>query len=187
MVGDVMGKPKKPLLIIGAIAGLSIVGFLAFAVFGVQTLFLDDVVDEASPFAVTTAPAADGSGPAATADRGSGEVETTDSVAGVIALASGVFADGLHPTSGDASVITDGSGVAVLRFENFVSDNGPDLNVYLRSSSNPDDFIDLGDLKGNIGNQNYELPAEIDLAVYDLVDIWCVRFGVSFGSASLST
>ena len=48
------------------------------------------------------------------------------------------------------------------------------------------DFVDLGDLKGNIGDQNYELPADLDLDRYDFVDIWCVRFGVSFGSASLT-
>ena len=49
-----------------------------------------------------------------------------------------------------------------------------------------DDFIDLGDLKGNIGSQNYEIPVGIDLDRYSTVVIWCVRFGVAFGAAELS-
>ncbi|MEZ5227162.1 MAG: DM13 domain-containing protein [Acidimicrobiales bacterium] len=89
------------------------------------------------------------------------------------------------PTEGSGFTLGDGDRI-FLRFENFETDNGPDLNVYLRSSADPDDYLDLGDLKGNIGDQNYELPADIDLDRYDLVDIWCVRFGVSFGSAQLA-
>ena len=50
-----------------------------------------------------------------------------------------------------------------------------------------DDFIDLGDLKGNIGSQNYEIPPEVDLDIYDTVVIWCVRFGVAFAAADLAT
>ena len=48
-----------------------------------------------------------------------------------------------------------------------------------------DDFIDLGDLKGNIGPQNYEIPEDVDLSRYKTVVIWCVRFGVAFGAAEL--
>ena len=80
------------------------------------------------------------------------------------------------------------------RFEQFATDNGPDLNVYL-SAADPDapasefddDFIDLGDLKGNIGPQNYEIPEGVDLSHYRTVVIWCVRFGVGFGEAELMT
>jgi hypothetical protein len=49
-----------------------------------------------------------------------------------------------------------------------------------------DDFIDLGDLKGNIGPQNYEIPADVDLERYSTVVIWCVRFGVAFGAADIN-
>ena len=48
-----------------------------------------------------------------------------------------------------------------------------------------DDFIDLGDLQGNIGNQNYEIPPVVDLAVYDTVVVWCVRFGSPVTAADL--
>ncbi len=89
-----------------------------------------------------------------------------------------------------ASILTDGGTRRVLRLEeDFVTDNGPDLNVYLTSAADGfgDEYVDLGDLKGNIGSQNYEIPADVDLDLYDTVVIWCVRFGVGFGSAELLT
>ncbi len=99
----------------------------------------------------------------------------------------GVFLGDAHPTAGDAVVLGNGTGQRFLRLENFETDNGPDLNVYLVNSSTGDvsDYVDLGDLKGNIGDQNYEIPEDVDLDVYDEVVIWCVRFGVGFGDARL--
>ena len=110
----------------------------------------------------------------------------------IIVEASGSFIDRSHPTEGSARVLGDGSGLRFLRLEDFRTDNGPDLNVYL-SAAPPDapagafddDFVDLGDLKGNVGSQNYEIPAGIDLDRYSTVAIWCVRFGVVFGAADL--
>ena len=108
-------------------------------------------------------------------------------------LFTGDFVDRSHPTSGIADVLNDGSAQRFLRFEDFETDNGPDLNVYLSTAPSnadtaafDDDFIDLGDLKGNIGSQNYEIPVGIDLDRYSTVVIWCVRFGVAFGAAELS-
>ena len=186
---------NKYLIIGGAVAGLAVLGFLAFGVFGIHTLFIDEEVDEANPFATTPAAvvadapeAVDETEPEGDPETGTdepGATATETPLPGVETLASGTFVDGAHPTNGTASVITDGSGPRFLRFEEFETDNGPDLNVYLRSSLDPDDYVDLGDLKGNIGDQNYELPVDLDLSVYDSVDIWCVRFGVSFGMSSL--
>ena len=110
----------------------------------------------------------------------------------IIVEASGSFIDRSHPTEGGARVLGDGSGRRFLRLEDFRTDNGPDLNVYL-SAAPPDapagdfddDFVDLGDLKGNVGSQNYEIPAGLDLDRYSTVAIWCVRFGVVFGAADL--
>ena len=48
------------------------------------------------------------------------------------------------------------------------------------------EFVDLGDLKGNIGEQNYEIPPDVDLERFDTVVIWCVRFGVAFAAADLA-
>lgn len=111
----------------------------------------------------------------------------------IIVEAAGSFIDRSHPTEGTAQVLGDGSGQRFLRFEDFRTDNGPDLNVYL-SAAPPDapagdfddDFVDLGDLKGNVGSQNYEIPAGLDLDHYSTVAIWCVRFGVVFGTAELT-
>ncbi|MEM9038967.1 MAG: DM13 domain-containing protein [Actinomycetota bacterium] len=91
-----------------------------------------------------------------------------------------------YDVSGDAIVLGNGTGQRFLRFENFESNNGPDLNVYLVNPDDPSDFIDLGDLKGNIGDQNYEIPADVDLDRYSQVSIWCVRFSVGFGNADLA-
>ncbi len=112
----------------------------------------------------------------------------------IIVEAAGSFIDRSHPTEGVAQVLGDGSGQRFLRLEDFRTDNGPDLNVYL-SAAPPDaprgdfddDFVDLGDLKGNVGSQNYEIPAGLDLDHYSTVAIWCVRFGVVFGAAELIT
>lgn len=106
--------------------------------------------------------------------------------------ASGPFINRSHPTRGNAIVLGDGTGQRFLRFEDFRTDNGPDLNVYLSSAPQDapagqfdDDFIDLGDLKGNVGSQNYEIPRDVDLSRYSTVVIWCVRFSVIFGAAEL--
>ena len=85
---------------------------------------------------------------------------------------------------GDALVLTDGSPQRFLRLENFNTPNGPDLKVYLRADNG--EFVSLGDLQGNIGNQNYEIPVDVDLTVFNSVDIWCERFSVGFGLAGLS-
>ena len=106
--------------------------------------------------------------------------------------ASGEFISRSHPTQGQVEVLGDGTGQRFLRFEDFRTDNGPDLNVYL-SAAPPDApvgqftdvYVDLGDLKGNVGSQNYEIPRDLDLDVYSTVVIWCVRFSVIFGAAEL--
>jgi hypothetical protein len=110
--------------------------------------------------------------------------ETAEPV--IVAQASGTFSGtDSYDVMGDATVLGNGTGQRFLRFENFESDNGPDLNVYLFNPDDQNDFIDLGDLSGNIGDQNYELAADIDLGVYRQVSIWCVRFSAGFGFADL--
>ena len=113
--------------------------------------------------------------------------------AGVVRQVEGAFIDRSHPTEGVAVVLNDGTQQRFLRFEDFATDNGPDLNVYLSSAPAnasagefDDDFVDLGDLRGNIGAQNYEIPTDVDLSHHSTVVIWCVRFSVAFGAAELS-
>ena len=93
--------------------------------------------------------------------------------------------DGIHNAEGLAKVIVLDEGNSILRLENFRATNGPDLYVYLSTDKSASDFVSLGRLKGNIGNQNYEIPEGTELSKYDTVLIWCRAFSVLFGSAEL--
>ena len=95
--------------------------------------------------------------------------------------------DGFHKAVGIAKVINIADGRTFLRLENLKITNGPDLYVYLSVGKDPSDIVNLGRLKGNIGNQNYEIPAGTDLSKYDTVLIWCKAFSTLFGSAKLSS
>lgn len=96
-------------------------------------------------------------------------------------------ADFFHKGSGSAKIISYAWGKNILRFENFDITNGPDLFVYLSPSATPGrnieslgNFLDLGILKGNQGNQNYDLPQGIDFTKYKSVVVWCKQFGALF-------
>lgn len=108
--------------------------------------------------------------------------------------ARGAFrdADAVHRASGVAAVLETPLGDRLLRFTEFQVTNGPDLKVWLTTARDPADsaavkagqFVSLGPLKGNIGDQTYVLPADLDLAAYPSVVIWCERFGVLFATAT---
>ena len=108
-------------------------------------------------------------------------------------LVSGQFHAGAHETKGTATIFQLGDGKRTLRLTNFETSNGPDVHVYLVAAADAKDsdtvktagFVELGSLKGNIGDQNYDVPANVDLAKYRAVTIWCARFGVNFGTAPL--
>ena len=91
--------------------------------------------------------------------------------------------DGIHDAEGIAKVIPLEDGSNILRLENLQVTNGPDLYVYLATDKSASDFVSLGKLKANNGNQNYDLPSETDLTKYDTALIWCRPFSVLFGSA----
>ena len=95
--------------------------------------------------------------------------------------------DGFHKAEGIAKVINLADGRTFLRLENLKTTNGPDLYVYLSVGKDASDIVNLGRLKGNIGNQNYEIPAGADLSKYNTVLIWCKAFSTLFGSAKLSS
>ena len=94
--------------------------------------------------------------------------------------------DGIHDAKGMAKIIPLQDGSNILRLENLQVTNGPDLYVYLATDKSASDFVSLGKLKANNGNQNYDLPSETDLTKYDTVLIWCRPFSVLFGSAELA-
>ncbi|HKZ61849.1 MAG TPA: DM13 domain-containing protein [Nitrososphaera sp.] len=103
---------------------------------------------------------------------------------------SGNFAgagDGLHNAEGLAKVISLEDGSDVLRLEDLKVTNGPDLYVYLATDMQASDFVDLGWLKANNGNQNYDIPEGTDLSKYNTVVIWCKAFSVFFGGAELTS
>lgn len=94
-------------------------------------------------------------------------------------------ADTFHQGSGTASIYTLEDNSQLLRFENFSVTNGPDLRVLLAVDGNPDQSVEIGKLKGNLGNQNYEIDTSIDVSAYNSVIIYCKPFHVTFSTASL--
>jgi hypothetical protein len=95
--------------------------------------------------------------------------------------------DGFHNAEGVGKIIQLADGTDILRLENFKATNGPDLYVYLSTDKTNADIVNLGRLKGNIGNQNYLIPAGTDITKYNTALIWCRAFSVIFGSAQLLT
>jgi len=146
-----------------AALGAAAVTAFVLAYFEPQKLFVDDRVAEALPAAAT-----------------------------VKTLSAEMFRSYEHATSGRARVIATAGGRRYVRFEDFETSNGPALKVYLSAAppSGPGDrfddrFVDLGDLKGNIGSQNYAIPRDVRLDGYRSVVVWCKRFSVPFGAAAL--
>ena len=107
----------------------------------------------------------------------------------IVAQGEFVDADSAHQGSGTATIFQQGDS-RILRFENFESTNGPDLHVLLveniagTRSEELGNYIDLGQLKGNIGSQNYDIPADVDLSQYSGVMIYCMPFHVVFSTAA---
>ena len=89
--------------------------------------------------------------------------------------------------------LSDGDGSRVLRQTNFKTSNNPDVHIYMLAADDAKNnatveqagFIDLGSIKGNIGDQNYALGPDVDLAKHRAVSVWCKRFSVNFGAAPL--
>ena len=109
-------------------------------------------------------------------------------------LAKGEFHKAEKAGKGTATVYQLADGKRVLRLTDFETDNGPDLHVRLIAADDAKDtasvaktdHVELGQLKGNKGNQNYDLPKDVDLSKYRVVSIWCNRFSVNFAAARLT-
>jgi hypothetical protein len=109
-------------------------------------------------------------------------------------VATGTFHGAAHKTSGRATVYQSSNG-DILRLTHFETSNGPNLHVILIAASDAEDnenFLDkkvgrveLGQLKGNEGDQNYEIPAGTDLSKFKAVSIFCERYNANFGTAPL--
>jgi hypothetical protein len=176
-------KRSKAPLVIGLVVVVAVAAFLAFGVFGVHTLFTDEKVAEEGPVFASGAAAdaaADAGDGATTAPAGDGAATGAPAVT---TTATGTF-DGVdHPGEGTVNVLTDGSQTFVRFEDDFSTDNGPDLYVAVVVGG---ERIELEQLKGNVGSQNYELPADIDPASIESVQVWCKRFDAVFTEASLA-
>lgn len=111
------------------------------------------------------------------------------------ALFTGKLEGKAHETSGRATIYKDSSGKEYLRLSDFATSNGPDVHVLLVRAEDPAlqknivagdlDHVELGTLKGNQGDQNYDVPGAADLEKYQAVAIYCERFHAIFGVARL--
>ena len=183
-----------------AMAAIVVLG-LGLYLFQPWRIFTNVEVNEALPTAVVTeasaAPVPSSESAAPEEKSPSAEATPTPAPAEPIVLAEGSFISHEHATTGKVRILELPDGSRVLRIEGLDTSDGPDLKVWL--SDQPvidgvdgwgvfDDgaYVSLGDLKGNRGNQNYPIPADVDLADYTAVSIWCERFAVSFGAAELT-
>jgi hypothetical protein len=153
------------------IAGLVVVGAIGWYLFRPELLFVKTRVNESLPAEVAA--------------------QTADANA---VLLSGQFRSIAHETHGTAAVHRLGAGRRVLRLTEFMTSNGPDVRVFLVAANDAGDnetvkkagYVELGRLKGTEGDQNYDIPAGLDLEKYRAVTIWCNRFSVNFGTAPLT-
>lgn len=190
--------------LIAGVIGLVVVGWVGW--FLASPLFIDNVVDEEFPVELPSTTEL-----AQMPEEQRQEIEVmeaaqmpeegmADTMPGSVAeaqpvlLGQGEFvdADSFHQGSGMATLYQLPDGGHILRFENFEVTNGPDLHVILsghpapaNSSELMQNHLDLGSLKGNIGSQNYEIPAGTDVSQFKSVVIYCQPFGVVFSTATL--
>ncbi|MGH8959364.1 MAG: DM13 domain-containing protein [Acidimicrobiia bacterium] len=180
-------------------SGGLVVAVVGFLLFRPDTLFTDVRVEESLEAAFTATTTASGVTPSrgtapSTAPPGSTtslvEPTTATTAAGPVGLTSGSFTGIDHRASGSVTIYEQ-DGQRVLRFEDDTDiQNGPDLYVWLLASESyeggiPTEYLDLGLLKGNVGGQNYVLPASFDPETHRAVLIWCLRFTVPFAAAPL--
>ena len=162
----------KPKLIIGSIVVVAMA--VGWYFFRPELILINKTVNETLPGSATLTSTAQGSQ--------------------AMVLATGRFHSVSHETSGVATIHQLGDGKRLVRFTMFETSNGPDVRVYLVAAKDATDndtvtragFVDLGAMKGNKGDQNYEVPTNTDLSQYQSVTIWCRRFGVNFATAPLT-
>lgn len=148
------------------VGSAAVAGAVAWYAFRPELLFIDAVASEAAPSALPSA----------------------------IELASGRFRGVAHESEGVATIYELPDGSRTLRLSEFRTSNGPDVIVVLVAAADVVDsagvraagFQSLGEMKGNLGDQNYSVPPDVDLSRHRAVTIWCRRFGVNFATAALT-
>jgi len=160
------------------VVGLVVLGGIGWYLFRPELLFVNKKVNES----LTVSGA------------GASEGMTMSAPSAPATLLTGRFHSVAHETKGTATVHDLGGGHRVLRLTDFATSNGPDVRVYLVAANDATDnasvtkagFVELGKLKGNQGDQNYDVPTGLDLTKYRAVTIWCRRFSVNFATAPLT-
>jgi hypothetical protein len=187
---------RRRAVVLGVAGVLVALLAVALALFQPWLLWVDDEVEEAIPDAVATDTAGlegDRTPPASGSDGGASAPQWTE-------LAAGDFIDAEHGTSGTARVVRAADGSRQLWLEGLDTSNGPDLHVWITDRPSGGDcegcfdswgiyddgaHVALGPLKGNRGDQRYDIPDDADLAGMRSVVIWCDRFNVAFGTAAI--
>lgn len=184
-----MSTKARRLWGIGAALAVS-AAVVAALVFQPWLLFIDVRVDDEIPAAATAAPAP-------TAPAVEPAEEPPPAPAAPVDLLTGSFVSHEHTTTGSVRVIENPDGTRQLGIVGLETTNGPDVHVWLSAGPVIEGFdgwftaagyeyVDLGPIKGNIGDQLYDIPAGVDLETFRTVDLWCVQFAVSFGAAALA-
>ena len=196
-----MAKRRSILIGTALVAGAAL-----WYLFRPDALVVSKTVNESFPVAEASAPAmaespgmahssmSQESGMSHESAMSEGSAMTANGSADPVKLASGQFHTNAHETKGIATIYRLEDGRLVLRLTEFVTSNGPDVRVYLvaavdvqkEGAAKRAGIVDLGPLKGNVGDQNYDVPVGVDLAKYRAVSIWCRRFSVNFGAAPLT-
>ena len=181
MIATIQGLPRwaRAFAAVIAVAGLGLAYWL------ISPLFINVSVNEALPGAATTAT------PSTAATT---TTTTATSSADLTSLGAGAFYDVVHDgVKGKATLYKQADGSIILRLTGFRVLNGPDLYVYGSSLTKPgagdvnaSNSVILGKLKGNVGDQNYQVPAGTPLEKLKSIVIWCKTFSVNFASASIS-
>ncbi|MDZ5622306.1 DM13 domain-containing protein [Nocardioides bizhenqiangii] len=192
-----MSRKKAIWLSVGVVSLVVVV--VALLLFQPWLLLIDDEVDEADDAGEVVGTASDGLSQTAFPSDQAGDQEGDEPRR--VELAAAEFIDAEHGTSGRALLYLREDGSRYLRLEGFETSNGPDVHVWITDQQSggdcegcsdswgiydDGDYVKLGALKGNIGDQNYEIPDDADLSGMRSVVIWCDRFNVAFGTAAIA-
>lgn len=177
---------RRRIILISSTALLAVLLGVGLYLFQPWRLFTSSAISEAIPTHTAATPPID-----------AGSVTKTPEVpAGPVVLAVGTLISHEHASSGTVKILRLPDGSQIIRFENLVTSDGPDLRIWLTDAPVIDstegwyvfddgNYLDLGPLKANKGDQNYVIPPGTDLSTYSSVSIWCARFAVSFAAADL--
>ena len=187
-----MRLPSTRVLVPLVVAAVAIAGVFAFGVFEIQSAFIDKEVAEAPPdfgdagsvpLSTTTESTVLTTGPTGLAPSTPSTSSTTAAAAAVVReVGRAEFAAVEHDGSGSVVLLSDGER-SVVRFEDdFTTENGPDLYAVAVVG---DRRVELGELKGNRGSQNYDVPPDVDPDAITEISVWCKRFDATFTTARL--